>query len=102
MANEEEYAFLKLRYKAPEGGSSMLIEQALRVAEISESMEDTSADYRFSAAVAGFAQILREDNSLGSFSYENVITLAGSARGDDEFGYRAEFINLVRTASALN
>jgi Ca-activated chloride channel family protein len=27
-----------------------------------------------------------------------VIGLAGSARGDDIFGYRAEFLNLVRLA----
>jgi hypothetical protein len=33
-------------------------------------------------------------------SYDDVIALAQSARGDDPFGYRAEFINLVRLAKS--
>jgi Ca-activated chloride channel family protein len=80
----------------------VLIEHPLLVSDIRESIDETSADYRFSAAVAGFAQLLKQDTSLGSFSYEDVLVLAQPARGDDLFGYRAEFINLVRTASALN
>ena len=101
-ADAAEFAFLKLRYKAPEGDTSTLIERPLLVGDIRESIEETSADYRFSAAVAGFAQLLKQDSSLGSFSYDDVLVLAQPARGDDAFGYRAEFINLVRTASALN
>ena len=96
-----EFAFLKLRYKAPEEDSSTLIEQPLLVADIRDSITDTSEDYRFSAAVAGFAQLLKQDASLGSFSFDDVLVLAQPARGDDIFGYRAEFINMVRTASAL-
>lgn len=101
-ADSGEFAFLKLRYKAPDADSSVLIEHPLLVADIRESIDETSADYRFSAAVAGFAQLLKQDTSLGSFSYDDVLVLAQPARGDDLFGYRAEFINLVRTASALN
>ncbi len=37
---------------------------------------------------------------LKSFSYDDVIALAQSAKGDDKFGYRAEFINLVRLAKS--
>ena len=36
----------------------------------------------------------------GSYSYDERIELALSARGDDRFGYRAEFINLVRLAKS--
>ena len=97
-----EFAFLKLRYKAPDADTSVLIEHPLLVSDIRESIEDTSADYRFSAAVAGFAQLLKQDTSLGSFTYDDVLILAQPARGNDAFGYRAEFINMVRTASALN
>jgi Ca-activated chloride channel family protein len=97
-----EFGFLKLRYKAPEADTSVLIEHPLMIEDIVDSVDATSADYRFSAAVAGFAQLLKHDNSLGSFSYDDVLILAQPARGDDAFGYRAEFINMVRTASALN
>ena len=33
-----------------------------------------------------------------SFTYDDVIALAQGAKGSDPFGYRAEFINLVRLA----
>lgn len=102
IVDSGEFAFLKLRYKAPEADTSILVEYPLLVEDINTNIDEASADYRFSAAVAGFSQLLKQDTSLGSFSYDDVLILAQPARGDDEFGYRAEFINLVRTASALN
>lgn len=101
-ADAGEFGFLKLRYKAPDGDTSILIEHPLLVGDIRQSLDDTSEDYRFSAAVAGFAQLLKQDTGLGNFSFDDVLILAQPARGDDAFGYRAEFINMVRTASALN
>jgi len=35
---------------------------------------------------------------MKSFGYNDVIALAETARGKDRFGYRAEFLNLVRLA----
>jgi Ca-activated chloride channel family protein len=51
--------------------------------------------------VAAFAQLLRGDTSLGTFTYDDVIALARAARGDDMFGYRAEFINMVELAKHI-
>ncbi len=54
--------------------------------------------------MAAFGQILKGGRYTGSFSYDDVIKLALGAKGVDEFGHRAEFINLVRaakTAAAL-
>ncbi len=54
--------------------------------------------------MAGFGQILKGGKYTGSYSYDDVIALARGAKGDDPFGYRAEFLNLVRlakTASAM-
>jgi Ca-activated chloride channel family protein len=48
--------------------------------------------------VAAFGQLLRGDSYVRDFSYSNVITIAESARGRDRFGYRTEFLNLVRLA----
>ena len=62
----------------------------------------TSATYRFSAAVAGFGQLLRDNHALGAFDYDDVLALAAGAREDDAFGYRAEFITRVKTAQALS
>jgi Ca-activated chloride channel family protein len=34
------------------------------------------------------------------YGYDDVIRLAQSARGSDEFGWRAEFIQLARSAQS--
>ena len=35
-------------------------------------------------------------------AYDDVIEMARGAKGDDEFGYRTEFINLVRLAKSAS
>ncbi|MCH8021380.1 DUF3520 domain-containing protein [candidate division KSB1 bacterium] len=37
----------------------------------------------------------------GQASYENVLSLANSAKGSDSEGYRSEFVQLVKKASLL-
>ncbi len=56
----------------------------------------TEAD--FASAVAGFAQLLKGGKYLTNYTYDDVINAALKSRGDDAFGYRAEFIQLVRSA----
>ena len=90
----DEYAFLKIRYKQPESDESILIERP--VTKVDQVEPDTEA--RFAAAVAGFGQLLRDGRHLGSFSFDDVLGLALGARGEDTYGYRAEFIRLVRLA----
>ena len=34
--------------------------------------------------------------------FEDVLQLAGNSRGADEFGYRSEFLGLVRLAESLD
>ena len=52
----------------------------------------------FAASVAAFGQLLRGGRYTGDFTYDDVITLANANKGADEFGYRAEFVNLARLA----
>jgi Ca-activated chloride channel family protein len=100
----DEHAFLKMRYKLPETSKSQLTTSAVTEALESPALASASQEARFAAAVAAFGQILRGGQYTGNYSYEDVIDLAQSAKGVDEFGYRTEFINLVRlakTAQAL-
>ncbi|HVY80939.1 MAG TPA: VWA domain-containing protein [Steroidobacteraceae bacterium] len=91
-----EYGFLKIRYKLPNGVRSRLIEQPILAnTGVPAAVAD---DVRFSTAVAGFAQLLRGGRYTGSLSFEDVIREAQGALGVDEYGYRAEFIELVRKA----
>ncbi len=95
----DEYGFLRIRYKLPESDRSKLIEQRipLRTRALPAAVE---RDVRFSTAVAGFGQLLRGGTYTGSLTYEDVIAKAEVARGEDRFGYRAEFIELVRKAQS--
>ena len=95
-----ELALLRLRYKAPDGDKSTLIEQPLQRDAISDS-NSTSDNFRFSATVAAFGQLLRGGRYTESFNYEELARLASSARGEDRFGYRGEFIWLVHLARSL-
>lgn len=95
-----EIAYLKMRYKLPGETASKLIERPITSADKSPSVETLNGDFKFAAAVAGFAQLLRHEPHLKDFSYERVIQLAQAGKGADPFGYRAEFINLVRLAES--
>ena len=96
-----ELAFLKLRYKQPAGDTSKLITVPIEKDEIIGDLARTSDNYRFSAAVAGFGQILRGGEYTGDFDLDAVAALASAARGTDAYGYRGEFLGMVRTADAL-
>ena len=102
VGHGEELAFLRLRYKAPGDDTSKLIEQPVRKADLKRNLEQTSADFRFAAAVAGFGQLLRGGKYMEAFDYDDVRTLANGARGGDAFGYRGEFVSLVNLAQSLS
>jgi len=96
-----EIAFLRLRYKAPDAEKSRLIERPIYRNSIIKDVARTSDNFRFSAAVAGFGQLLRGGRYTESFDYSDVAKLAGNARGRDNFGYRGEFLRLVNLAGSL-
>ena len=59
------------------------------------------AGFRFASAVAGFSLLLRDSQFKGDLTYGAVSELAQASRGNDESGYRAEFVELVKKAQAL-
>ena len=101
IANAGEYAFVKIRYKAPDGDVSKLITTPVTAANEVPSFDAAGVDQRFSVAVAAFGQKLRNADQTASFGYDKIMEIATAARGADPFGYRAEFLSLVRLASAL-
>lgn len=96
----DEIGFLKLRYKLPAEETSRLLTTTIRASDAKASVEAASADVRFAVAVAGFGQLLQGGEWTGSFGYDDVAKLAMGAKGEDPFGLRAEFVNLVRLAKS--
>jgi Ca-activated chloride channel homolog len=94
-----EYLTIKIRYKKPDGITSMLMEKPVR--NYVNDMEDASENLRFAAAVSEFGMIIRNSEFKGSSSLEEAARLARSARGEDEEGYRSEFVRLIETVKGL-
>ncbi len=86
----DEYLTIKVRYKKPDGNTSMLYEKPVK--DYINDMEDASDNLKFAAAVSEFGMILRNSEFKGSSTLDQVEKLARSARGDDEEGYRSEFM----------
>ncbi|MBZ9872447.1 VWA domain-containing protein [Mesorhizobium sp. BR1-1-9] len=101
VANADEYAFVKIRYKLPNEDVSKLITTPVTSANEVASFDQASTDQRFSVAVAAFGQKLRDEDATAKFGYDKIMEIATAARGGDPFGYRSEFLSLVRLASAL-
>ena len=94
----KELLTVKLRWKRPDGDTSTLAEVPL--ADRGAAFGEAPADLRFAAAVAAFGMILRGSDQKGEATLPLVAKIAGGARGRDEGGYRAEFLDLVRKAEA--
>ena len=93
---------MRLRYKLPEEDESRLIETPVPTADAFSSLGKAPRDARFAAAVAAFGQKLQRAGHTDDYSYDEIIALAQGAKGDDPYGDRAEFINLVRAAAKID
>jgi len=94
----DELAFLKLRWKAPGESESQLLTTPITVTG-----HVAGTEAQFAAAIAGFGQLLRgQDSHLGGWGYGEAIALADANRGADAFGYRREAVQLMRLAQSLS
>jgi Ca-activated chloride channel family protein len=91
----DELAFVKLRYKQPDESESQVYTYPIVGEHAIAHFEQSSDDFRFATAVAAFAQQLRGGKYLNGFDYDRIYALAASARGRDESGVRAHFLQLV-------
>jgi Ca-activated chloride channel family protein len=94
-----EYLTIKLRYKKPDGKTSMLLDKAVK--GYITNIEDASDNLCFAAAVSEFGMILRNSEFKGNATLDGAAKLARSARGEDEDGYRSELIRLISTVKDM-
>ena len=98
---KNELGFLRIRYKKLGEDKSILLQEPMLVSNNKTSIDQTSADFRFATSVAGFGLTLRDSKYLANYDIEKLIALAKSGIGEDEGGYRGEFIRLMKTAGEL-
>jgi Ca-activated chloride channel homolog len=96
QSKQTELAWLKMRYKQPEGSKSQLIEQPIR-----SSTQSTQRLY-WAASVAAYADRLRGGTHMGEFGWNDIAALAQKSRSkNDPFGNQAEFLELISKAQSV-
>lgn len=94
-----ELLTVKFRYKAPEADNSQLMEEVIM--DKKSSLDKTSDNFRWSAAVATFGMLLRNSEFKGDANYDQCKKMAAGARGKDTEGYRAEMIRMIETVGLM-
>lgn len=97
--HKDELLTVKLRYKPSEKTESVVINQI--VEDRNTKLSDTSDDFRFASAVAGFGTILKQQSPHTGLEYADLLKIAGDSKGSDKDGYRAELIRLIEMAELL-
>ncbi len=95
----DEMMTIKFRYKDPDSVTSKLSQVSVK--DNPKALEATSVDFRFAAAVAEFGMLLRNSQFKQQSSYAQAISLAKGAKGNDEEGYRSEFIRLAESVKSM-
>jgi len=98
---EEEYAYLRTQFTLPGDRTILSVELPITRELEKSSVEQASNDVRFSVAVAAFGQRLRSEPDVNTCGYDAVMALANGAKGEDPFGYRADFLKLVQSAKSV-
>lgn len=99
LANGDEMMNLKVRYKKLNDTNSIKFE--IPVKYKAQPFELASNEMKFAVSVALFGMKLRTSESVNKVTYNEIIKIGKAAKGNDDNGYRAEFIKLVETAQLL-
>jgi autotransporter-associated beta strand protein len=94
-----ELLTVKLRYKAPEGATSQLIE--VPVTDKETTLVAATPEFKFTTAVAAYGLMLRQSTYRGPLTWDQIRQLALEGKGTDPHGYRAEFLQLLDKARSL-
>ena len=92
-AGGAELAFVRLRYKLPDGTASREIDRAVPATALAGA-RPPSGDMAFAVAVAAYGQKLRGDTYLGRYDFADIRRLAGTPTGY----WRSEFVKLAELA----
>ena len=95
---EDDFLLLKMRYKEPEEDISKYMDTFMTSANFKTEM---SQNMGFASAVAEFGMLLRDSKFKADASYDAVLERAAANIGEDKFGYRGEFTEIVDIAKSM-
>jgi Ca-activated chloride channel homolog len=98
VGNANELAHLRLRYKLPGADNSRLIETPILRSSLTT---HPSQSLRFASAVSAYADLLRGGTHVEKWSWNDVAEAARGAQGEDRYGLRKEFVELVGQARQI-
>jgi Ca-activated chloride channel family protein len=99
VVSNSDLMTLKIRYKKPNEETSRLITSKVTDKDLVNKINTNN--FLMAVSVAEFGMLLRDSEFKGKASYEHVLMWAKRAKGEDKFGYRAEFISLVEKTKLL-
>jgi len=94
----DDFMTVKIRYKEPDSDISKLVEHTVGREALQLKVSD---NFLFASAVAEFGLIVTGSSFKNESSIESVQNRAKAALGEDNFGLRAEFLELVRRYERL-
>jgi hypothetical protein len=99
QADNKELMTVKVRYLRPGQKQSRLLTASVTLED--RPFEAASKDFRFAAAVASFAMLLRQSPHRGATGYAQVEQRTKAVVNGDDHPQRREFLHLVQTAHRL-
>ncbi|HPH61845.1 MAG TPA: von Willebrand factor type A domain-containing protein, partial [Candidatus Syntrophosphaera sp.] len=97
--NSPEIMTVKLRYKLPDGDTSIPLETPVYNKTLG--LADVSRTFGFSAAVTGYALLLADSEHKAALTWDMVRSLASENLGADPDGYKKEFLSLIDKAQTI-
>jgi len=94
----DDFMTVKIRYKEPDSDISKLVEHSVGREALQLKVSD---NFLFASAVVEFGLIITGSNYKNESSLESVQDRAQAALGEDTFGLRVEFLDLVRRYERL-
>jgi Ca-activated chloride channel family protein len=96
ITGSNDLVTVKIRYKKPGDDTSKLISERVEAGKTK-----STSNLMFASAVAEFGMLLRESEFKGTSSFTTAINRAKNAKGEDEFGYKSDFIKMVEMAEMI-
>lgn len=92
----DELLSVNIRFEQPDSDRSNAV--AYVVKDDDKKFKNASPDFRFASAVAAFGMTLKGSEHINTVGKNQILAWAGPGTRRDPYGYRREFVELVRKA----